>query len=550
MPIKSLFPDVDQSLIDIWSWFAYQPREYPKDHTLLINGDNGRSYTHQQIIDLSARFGAGLAHNYSWRKGDVLGFFSPDTIDYPVVNFGVQWAGGITSPANPTYTIEELARQLKDSGARALVTQKPFLENARRAAQMVGIKNDMVWLMGEERDQTGKHKHWTEISADKAWLKPKRPSIDPAKDICYLVYSSGTTGMPKGVALTHHNMISNSRQSVRFESKGLSWDSDAQLIMLPFYHIYGLGPVLNATWNSGATAIIMSKWDVEHACRLIEKHRITFIYCPPPVILAFSKHPIVDKYDLTSLKWINSGAAPLGRSLVTGVWERLKIAVKQGYGLSETSPTTHSQFQDEFWKFQGSVGKLYPNMEAKVVDEQGNEVPQGEAGELLVKGPNVFGGYWNRPELNKDTFTEDGWFKTGDVVIVDKVGNFYITDRMKELIKYKGFQVPPAELEAHLVGRSDVADACVIGIWDEERQTEVPRAYIQLRDGVAKSEELAQEIVKWMEGHVAPPKRLRGGVRFVDVVPKSPSGKILRRLLRDQVREQEEKEKKGIQAKL
>lgn len=144
----------------------------------------------------------------------------------------------------------------------------------------------------------------------------------------------------------------------------------------------GLGPVLNATWNSGATAIIMSKWDVEHACRLIEKHRITFIYCPPPVILAFSKHPIVDKYDLTSLKWINSGAAPLGRSLVTGVWERLKIAVKQGYGLSETSPTTHSQFQDEFWKFQGSVGKLYPNMEAKVVDEQGNEVPQGEVRSL------------------------------------------------------------------------------------------------------------------------------------------------------------------------
>lgn len=190
----------------------------------------------------------------------------------------------------------------------------------------------------------------------------------------------------------------------------------------------------------------------------------------------------------------------------------------------------------------------------------------------MLKGPNVFGGYWNRPELNKDTFTEDGWFKTGDVVLVDKVGNFYITDRMKELIKYskycllyqlhifpvtstnplppEGFQVPPAELEAHLVGRPDIADACVIGIWDEERQTEVPRAYIQLRDGVEKSDELAQEIVKWMEGEVAPPKRLRGGVRFVDVVPKSPSGKILRRLLRDQVRQQEEKEKKGVQAKL
>jgi acyl-coenzyme A synthetase/AMP-(fatty) acid ligase len=154
--------------------------------------------------------------------------------------------------------------------------------------------------------------------------------------------------------------------------------------MLPFYHIYGLGPVLNATWNSGAPGIVMSKWDVEHACQLIAKHRVTFIYCPPPVILAFSKHPVVDNYDLTSLKWINSGAAPLGRSLVAGVWERLKIAVKQGYGLSETSPTTHSQFQDEFWKFQGSVGKLYPSMQAKVVDEEGKEVSQGEVSAILI----------------------------------------------------------------------------------------------------------------------------------------------------------------------
>lgn len=194
-------------------------------------------------------------------------------------------------------------------------------------------------------------------------------------------------------------MISNSRQSVRFESKGLSYDSDRQIIMLPFYHIYGLGPVLNATWNSGAPGIVMSKWDVEHACQLIAKHRVTFIYCPPPVILAFSKHPVVDNYDLTSLKWINSGAAPLGRSLVAGVWERLKIAVKQGYGLSETSPTTHSQFQDEFWKFQGSVGKLYPSMQAKVVDEEGKEVPQGEVSTISItlRLPNILTTLFHRP---------------------------------------------------------------------------------------------------------------------------------------------------------
>ena len=157
---------------------------------LLIDGDTERSYNYQQIIDLSARFGAGLAHTYSWRKGDVLGFFTPNNIDTPVVNFGVQWAGGISSPANPTYTVDELVRQLKDSGARALVTQAPFLENAKRAAKMAGIEDSMVWLLGDQRDPTGMHKHWSEISADKAWLKPKRPSINTEKDICYLVYSS------------------------------------------------------------------------------------------------------------------------------------------------------------------------------------------------------------------------------------------------------------------------------------------------------------------------------------------------------------------------
>lgn len=297
---------------------------------------------------------------------------------------------------------------------------------------------------------------------------------------------------------------------------------------------------------TGSPCYVLPKWDLPQALSLIQRHRLTFIYVPPPIVLALGKQPIVDDYDLSSLRWINSGAAPVSRELVLAVWDRLKVGVKQGYGLSETSPTTHTQFSDEWFRFQGSVGRLYPGMMAKIVDPDGNEVPDGESGELLLKGPNVFGGYWNRPDLQADTFDTDGWFKTGDVVRVDSHGNFYITDRIKELIKYKGFQVPPAELEEALHGHPKVADACIVSAWDKEQETEVPRAYIVPTTGNEPSEELAKEIATWLNDRVAPPKRLRGGVRFIDVIPKSQSGKILRRVLKEQAKKEDE----GPKAKL
>jgi 4-coumarate--CoA ligase len=346
--------------------------------------------------------------------------------------------------------------------------------------------------------------------------------------------------------LTHTNITSNAEQTCRFDPRMLSHDMDAQLGILPWFHIYGLNVAVSTSLFSGAKCIVMSKFDLEKACQLIQEHTITFLYVPPPIVLALGKAPIVDKYDLSSLRYINSGAAPLSKHLVEAVWSRLRIGVKQGYGLSETSPTTHVQQIDEFWKFQGAVGRLVPNMEAKLIDPEGKEVPHGEAGEILLKGPNVFGGYWQRPELNKDSFTEDGWYRTGDVGYIGTKDNFYITDRIKELIKYKGFQVPPAELEEILVGREDITDACVIGVWNEDQATEVPRAYVVLKPGSQETDETAKEIIDWMSTKVAPPKKLRGGVRFVKEIPKSASGKILRRVLVDQVK----KEEAGPKAKL
>jgi acyl-coenzyme A synthetase/AMP-(fatty) acid ligase len=288
----------------------------------------------------------------------------------------------------------------------------------------------------------------------------------------------------------------------------------------------------------------MSKFDIETFCATIENEKITFAYLVPPVLLLIAKHPSIDKYDLSSLRMCNSGAAPLTKELVGQVNKRLRLPIKQGYGLSETSPTTHAQLWDDWDKTTGSVGKLVPNMQAKYLAPDGKtELKRGKTGELAVKGPNVFVGYLNQPELTRECFTEDGYFKTGDIGHEDKDGSFYITDRVKELIKYKGFQVAPAELEGLLVDHPLVNDAAVIGVYDESQHTELPRAYIVLKKGVEKSDATAKQIADWLHQRVAHHKRLRGGVKFVDEIPKSASGKILRRIFKEEVKKEELKAK-------
>lgn len=276
----------------------------------------------------------------------------------------------------------------------------------------------------------------------------------------------------------------------------------------------------------------MSKFDIERFCANIERYRITFAYVVPPVVLLLGKHPVVEKYDLSSLRMMNSGAAPLTRELVDSVYQRIKVPIKQGYGLSETSPTTHTQPWQSWHTSVGSVGSMLPNQTAKYMSPEEKEVAVGETGELWIKGPNIFKGYHNNPEGTRNALTPDGFFKTGDVGYQDKDGNFFITDRVKELIKYKGFQVPPAELEGLLLSHEAINDVAVIGIYDKDQATELPRAYIAVKAGVERNEKTAQEIQAWLQSKVANHKRLRGGVRFVDEIPKSASGKILRRVLK------------------
>ena len=285
----------------------------------------------------------------------------------------------------------------------------------------------------------------------------------------------------------------------------------------------------------------MSKFDIESWCKHVQNYRATFSYVVPPVVLLLSKHPVVDKYSLSSLRMMSSGAAPLSQELVEAVYARIGVGIKQGYGLSETSPTSYSQEWSDWREAIGSVGRLMPNMQAKFMtmpedNTEPTEVPVGHVGELYLRGPNVFLGYHQNPTATRECLSEDGWFRSGDVGYQDSKGHFYITDRVKELIKYKGFQVAPAELEGILVSNEDIEDVAVIGIESEVYGSEVPMAFV-VRNATNKisgvrETEMAAKIVNWLDSKVAHHKRLRGGVQFVTEIPKNPSGKILRRVLK------------------
>ncbi|KAJ9645322.1 hypothetical protein H2199_003328 [Coniosporium tulheliwenetii] len=508
MPTASAYPSFEVPNTDLWGLlFERKDRAFPDDKVIYLDPSTSRSYTYAQVKQTALDFGTGLRALWDWQKGDVLALYTPNCIDTPAITWGTHWAGG-----------------LRDAGAKALVTQMPFLANARKAAKLVGLDESRIVVMGDERDKEGRVKHFSSIRNTSGATRYRKRKMNPAEDLAFLVYSSGTTGHPKGVMLTHRNIVSNVLMIKAGEGGKLGWNNGADgsgdrvLAFLPFFHIYGLTCLIHQSLYTGFTLVVMRKFDIESFCRIIQDHRITFAYVVPPVVLLLSKHPI----------------------LVEALYARLKIPVKQGYGLSETSPTTHTQPWESWDKTIGSVGTLLPNQVAKYMDAEEKEVPAGQTGELWIKGPNVFKGYLNNEAMTKNALTEDGYFRTGDVGFQDKDGNFYIMDRVKELIKYKGFQVPPAELEGLLLSHPSIEDVAVVGVYDKAQATEVPRAYVVLAKGVEGSKKTEEEIVAWVRGKVAGHKRLRGGVRFVNEIPKSVSGKILRRVLKMRVKEEEE----------
>jgi acyl-CoA synthetase (AMP-forming)/AMP-acid ligase II len=505
-------PDVEMPEADVTS-FVLEHAGERAGKPALIDGPSGRELTYGALRDAARRLAAGLAGR-GFGKGDVLAVYMPNLPEYAIAFHGAAAAGGASTTVNPLYTANELSHQLEDSRARFLVTVPPLLDAAREAATRAGAEEVFV---------AGKAEGTSPLAAllgDPGDAPPR--AIDPGDDLAVLPYSSGTTGMPKGVMLTHRNLVANLCQvQAVFPIEA----RDTLIGVLPFFHIYGMTVIMNQGLRAGATIVTMPRFDLAQFLELIERHRVTRAYVVPPIALALAKHPAVETRDLSSIEVIMSGAAPLGAELIEQVADRIGCKVIQGYGLTETSPVTHA-IRPAGENRPGTIGQPVPGTECRVVDPvSGADVGEGERGELWIRGPQVMRGYLNNPGATEATIDGEGWLHTGDVATVDGDSYFRIVDRLKELIKYKGFQVAPAELEALIIGHSKVRDVAVVGVPDEEAG-ELPKAYVvAANDGLDPA-----ELMAWIAERVAPQKRVRV-VETIDEIPKSPSGKILRRKL-------------------
>ncbi len=485
----------------------------PPDAPALIDGGDGHVLTAAGLMaDIRALAGGLTAAGHG--AGTVVALLAPNMPEYAVVFHGALFAGGTVTTINPTYTASEVAHQVRDSGAGLLVTIPAFLAMARTAAAEVGVPVAVIGdgaegaipladLMGPPMDA--------------------QVPVDPVAHVAVLPYSSGTTGLPKGVMLSHRNLVANVDQTIAiFDVR----PGDRTVAFLPFFHIYGLNVLMNMYPAGGATLVTMARFDLETFLRLNQDHRTRRVYCVPPVALGLARHPIVDNFDLSTLEAVVSGAAPLGAATTDAIAARLGCVAMQAYGMTEMSPVSHLSGIGR--TRPGACGLLVPNTSARIVDpETGQDAAPGAEGELWIKGPQVMLGYLARPDATAETITADGWLRTGDIGSVDADGYLFIHDRLKELIKVKGFQVAPAEVEAALLEHSAVADAAVLGQPDEDAG-EVPVAFVVAAPGTDPDLPTLVAHLEARLAHYKHPKVLH----LVDTIPKSASGKILRRVLR------------------
>src|SRR5262245_16530361 len=512
----SLRPEVAIPDVAVTPFVFERAAQHP-DRLAFVDGATSRCLTYGALVDTIPRVAAGFATR-GIGAGGVVGLMAPNLPEYAVVFHAALTAGGLTTTINPTYGAEEIRYQLNDARAQLLVTVGPCLEVALDSIDGTSVREILV--MGDAPDADDVVTPFAALLDE----PPMKPAPVAPDDLAALPYSSGTTGLPKGVMLTHGNLVANLAQA----EAHITFDNDEVFIAcLPFFHIYGMQMIMNVGLRIGATLITMPRFDLEQFLALAQEHRATRLWVVPPIVLALARHPMVDEYDLSSVRTVLSGAAPLGAELAAEAAARVGAPVVQGYGMTELSPLSHATPWDDVRP--GTVGLLVPSCDARVVDpETGADLGVGMDGELWIRGPNVMKGYLNNEVATAATIDDDGWLHTGDIGHVDADGYWYIVDRVKELIKVKGFQVPPAELEALLLTHPAVADVAVIGVPDEEAG-ERPKACVVLKPG---TEATAQEIQEFVAEHVASYKRV-SEVVFLDAIPKSPSGKILRRLLRD-----------------
>ena len=510
---RSPLPNVDIPRVPITEHVLQQAQRVP-DRPAFIDGPTGRTYTYAQFAGAVRAFAGGLQQR-GLGPGSTIALMSPNIPEFAIVFHGAAVAGVAVSTINPTYTAEEVNFQLRDSGSTLLITIAMFAETAAAAAADSPVTE--IFVIGDAPEGITSF-------TDLMGAPIEQVDVDPDEQIVVLPYSSGTTGFPKGVMLTHRNLVAN---LVQCEDALEVEDGEVVLAVLPFFHIYGMQVLMNFFLSRGSTIVTVPRFDLEQSLGLIQEHRITRLFAVPPIVLALAKHPVVDQYDLSSLKQVFSGAAPLGAELALAAADRVGCEVVQGYGMTEMSPVSHVTRMGGFKP--GTCGVTVANTECRIVDaENGDDQGVGGVGELWVRGPQVMKGYLNNPEATAETIDSEGWLHTGDVGFIDEDGHLTIVDRVKELIKFKGFQIAPAELEALLLTHPAIADAAVIGVPDDEAG-ERPRAFIVVKPDAEVS---IQEITDFTAEHVATYKVVHDVV-FTDEIPKSASGKILRRVLRE-----------------
>jgi 4-coumarate--CoA ligase len=490
------------------------------DKVAVIDGE--RRVTYAELLSQAQSFAIGLT-DMGVQKGDRVALFAPNCAEFASAFFGVLMTGALVTTLNSSYRELEVAHQLNDSGASILVAHTALGEVVGLARAAVSGIREVVSIGGSLPGATT----FEDVIASASGEVPQ-VDIDPDNDLAALPYSSGTTGLSKGVMLSHFNIGANVQQMNFRDEIATYQHEDVGILFLPMFHIYGMFFMISSI-SAGATITVMGRFDMEDFLGLIERDRVSILPMAPPVILGLANYPGLAEYDLSSLRWSIVAAAPSSAELQKRGSDVLGCTVIQGYGMTELSPVSHLDYFEEGMHEFGSVGTPFADTEARVVDlEDGiSEVPLGEEGELLVRGPQVMKGYYNNAEATAETITPDGWLHTGDIVRSNADRRIWITDRKKELIKFKGFQVAPAELEGILLEHPDVADACVIGKPDEEAG-EIPKAFVVAANDNANPD----DIINFVKGKVANFKRI-SEVEFVDEIPKNPSGKILRRILRD-----------------
>ncbi|KAJ8720362.1 hypothetical protein PYW07_012405 [Mythimna separata] len=498
--------------------------------TAVVCGQTNRSYTYEQVYKKSRTFAANLRRKFKVKDGDTIAVLLPNVPEYPIITFGILAAGGVVTTMNPIYTAYEIERQIQLSDTTLIITNEELVPTVKEALKLAKKEFSIISLNITQSlpEGTVSYKELVEDNhADLSVLNGINRNYD---DVAFLPYSSGTTGLPKGVQLTNGNIVSNcEQQNTELRQYEYTTEShqDSTLVILPMFHSYGLGICMLHKFSAGLRLVTLPKFQPDIFLNALLEYQLQLLYLAPPTVLFLGSFPEVTKKHIERVTCVTSGGAPLPSADIQRLFEKAERDIQfcQGYGLTEASPLVSVTPMGQ--KTYEQVGYSLPNITMRIVDGNKNNLGPGEVGELLVKGPNVMKGYLKNPQANSEVFVDEEWLKTGDLAKVDETGLITISDRLKELIKVKGYQVPPAELENVLKEHPAVLDAAVIGVPDPVAG-ERPRGFVVFKPGFKATDE---EIIEFVSKRVAPYKKIQQ-ITFLNEIPKNPSGKILRKSLK------------------